>query len=156
MVCLFTASQANSTVVSSPPLPSHKPEHVCGWPPGWDVGVLIVGAFHWWPRPTPPPATPCSWRVSGYALIYWVKCRSRIVGDCTRVSFRRHQSIAAWRRHGYSEAADRSCLTWLRWSTGNKAHYCFNVNTVGSLSPLLSCHFTSSRHVCTPPLLSRA
>jgi len=38
---------ANSTVVSSPPLPSHKPKHVCGWPPGWDMGVLMVGAFDW-------------------------------------------------------------------------------------------------------------
>jgi len=91
--------------------------------------------------------------------------RCRIVGDCTRVSFRgrRHQNITAG--HSYGEAADRSCLWRLRWSniwgTGIKPQrvvcLLFSMSRLQSLCSLLlllACHFTSSRRsvYASPPV----
>jgi len=82
-----------------------------------------------------------------------------IMGNCTWVSFRR-------RRHTYSEAADRSCFRRLRWSniwgpgsTMRNMPIIYNVKIAICLvfaSATLDCHFTSGRHVCMLPLLSRA
>ena len=95
--------------------------------------------------------------------------RCRIVSDCTRVSFRRrrHQNIRA-RWYGYSEVADRFCLSPQAtlvvefWGPGIKRNVAwrsmpivFNVKTAISLI-FATCHFNSSRRVCIPLLLSRA
>jgi len=86
---------ANSTVVSSPPLPSHKPEHVCVWPPGCDMESW------WWERLTGDQRHPrhpvfmagLGLRVDLLSEAWLNYCRLCIVGDCMWVSFRRHQNI---------------------------------------------------------------
>jgi len=72
-----------------------------------------------------------------------------------RVSFRRHQNIAARRRHGYSEAADRSCLTRLRWSNiwrpGIKLFQC-QYCLIFTADTLLSFHKQSPCVYAFPPV----
>jgi len=131
MVCLFTASQLNCRFIPSPSQPQPAHMRVGGRQGRWSV----------WPV---TDATPFSRRVSGYALIYWVKRAAAVL-----LATARHQNIAARRRRGYSEAADRFCLTRLRWSNiwrpGIKRALLFSMSilrSVWSLPPLLTTHLS--------------
>jgi len=80
-----------------------------------------------------------------------IPCGSRFIGAGIRTS-----------RHGYSEAVDRSCLRqltwWNIWGPGIERNALVSLSSQCLIftAATLACHCTSSRRVCTLPLLSRA